>query len=151
MSDALDTLAVVARYGAALIMVCIALLHAAWALGSPFPARSRESLARHVIGAEPRGNGMPGRFATWVVALGLIAVAGCVVGLGFGVSPSVAWALRGVAFTFVAIFTLRGVFGFFEVAVRPAIRNTPYMKWSRAFYSPLSLLLALLIAVGAQA
>ena len=93
---------------------------------------------------------MPGKLATWVVAVGLLALAGCVLALGLALSPAATWALRAIATTFVAIFTLRGALGFFEVALRPAIRNTPYMKWSRAYYSPLSLLLALLIAVGAQ-
>jgi hypothetical protein len=145
-----DTAAAVARYAAALVLLCIAVLHVAWALGSPFPARSRQSLAQHVVGAELPGNVMPGRFATWVVAAGLLVLAACVLGLGFETSASMGWSLRAVAIAFVAVFTLRGVVGFFEVALRPAIRNTPYMKWSRAFYSPLSLLLALLIAVGAQ-
>jgi hypothetical protein len=94
---------------------------------------------------------MPGQFATWVVAFGLFGLAACVLALGLEPSAPVLAALRAVAVAFVAIFTLRGIVGFFEVALRPAIRNTPYMKWSRAFYSPLSLLLALLIAVSAQA
>jgi hypothetical protein len=146
----LDGAATVARYAAAVVLVCIAALHAAWALGSPFPARSRQSLAQHVVGVELPGNVMPGRFATWVVAAGLLVLTACVLGLGFETSASIAWSLRAVAVAFIAVFTLRGVVGFFEVALRPAIRNTPYMKWSRAFYSPLSLLLAFLIAVGAQ-
>lgn len=151
MSAAIETLAAVARYASAGVLVVISSLHAAWALGSSFPARSRQSLARYVVGVELGGNIMPGRFATWLVAAGLLALAGCVLALGLDASAPISGALRAVALTFVAVFALRGVGGFFEVALRPAIRGTPYMRWSRAFYSPLSLLLALLIAVGAQA
>ncbi len=145
-----ERMAVLGRYGAAFVLVAIALLHVAWALGSAFPARSRAHLAGYVVGAELPVTVMPGKLATWVVAVGLLALAGCVLALGLALSPAATWALRAIATTFVAIFTLRGALGFFEVALRPAIPNTPYMKWSRAYYSPLSLLLALLIAVGAQ-
>jgi len=150
MSHALEIFAVAARFAAAGVLVIIGGLHVAWALGSPFPARSRSALAQHVIGVEPSGRLMPGQFATWVVAVGLFLLAACVVALGLEVGATVGSALRAVALVFAAIFTLRGVGGFFEVALRPAILGTPYMKWSRMFYSPLSLLLALLIAVGAQ-
>jgi hypothetical protein len=149
-AELLPNLPIVARAAASAVLVAIALLHVGWALGSAFPARSRASLSQHVIGVAPRGDLMPGRVATWVVAAGLLALAACVLALGVELGASAMSGLRAVALTFAVVFTLRGVGGFFEVSLRPAIRSTPYMKWSRFFYSPLSLLLALLIAVGAQ-
>jgi energy-converting hydrogenase Eha subunit A len=139
----------IARIAAASLLVALALLHVAWALGSSFPAASHASLAAHVIGVAPRGQLLPSKAATWLVAIGLLLAAVCVVALGFETGSSRVW-LQAAVISLVAIFSLRGLLGFFEPALRPAIRRTPYLKWSRGLYSPLSLLLALLIGVGAQ-
>lgn len=52
-----------------------------------------------------------------------------------------AWLVAG-ALVMVAIFTLRGIGGFFEVVLRPSIRDTPYLHWNRRLYSPIALGLA---------
>jgi len=148
----LGSLATGARMVAALLLVAIAICHVAWALGSAFPASSHAELTRHVIGVGLPGNKMPGKLLTWLVAGLLFAAAGCVLTVG---SASVGGRLAALLdlspVVLVVVFTARGIGGFFEVAFRPAIRGTPYMTWSRLLYSPLSLLLALLIGVGAQA
>ena len=138
----------VARYVAATLLALIALLHVAWALGSPFPLRSSAELARYVIGVAPRGKVMPGRGATWFVAFALVGAAACVLALGHPDSPWLSRVAPVGALLLALVFTLRGIGGFFEPALRPVIIGTPYMTWSRVFYSPLSLLLAILIGVG---
>jgi len=131
---------------AIVVLIVIAGLHAGWALGSTFPARDRDALVRTVVGA-PIGQPMPGRVATWVVAIGLVGMAGWTAALRGWIDAPMpdAW-LRVGALAMVAIFTLRGIGGFFEVVLRPSIRDTPYMHWSRRLYSPIALGLATTIA-----
>ncbi len=124
------------------LLIPIAAIHVAWAAGSSFPAKDHDALVGLVIGA-PVGSPMPGPLAAVVVAIGLLAMAGWTAVLrGWmptGLPP--AWLHAG-GFAMVAIFALRGIGGFFEVVLRPSIRNTPYMRWSRQLYSPIALLLA---------
>jgi hypothetical protein len=130
---------------AAVLLSVIAGLHVAWALGSPFPARDRDTLAAAVVGA-PIGSPMPGRVATVVVAIGLVGMAWWTAAQG-GLAPSPVPApwLRAGSLAMVAIFGLRGIGGFFELALRPSIRGTPYVRYSRIVYSPLALLIAALV------
>jgi hypothetical protein len=126
-------------------LVAIAALHVAWALGASFPARDRSELVRLVVGAATARE-MPGRGATWGVALGLLGMAAWTAALRgwLDVRASDAW-LDAVAVAMVAIFAMRGIGGFFEIVLRPSIRGTPYVGWSRRLYSPLALVLAALI------
>lgn len=130
---------------AAVLFSAIAGLHVAWALGSPFPARDRDALVATVVGA-PIGSPMPGRVATVVVAVGLVLMAGWTAAQG-GLVPSPVPApwLRAGSLAIVVIFGLRGIGGFFEPALRPSIRGTPYVRLSRWIYSPLALLIAALV------
>lgn len=127
---------------AILVLVVIAGLHVGWATGASFPARDRDELVQLVVGA-PIGHPMPGRIATWVVALGLLCMAAWTAALrGWIAAPiPTAW-LDAAALAMIAIFTLRGIGGFFEVVLRPSIKGTPYMTWSRRLYSPIALGLA---------
>jgi hypothetical protein len=130
---------------AVLTFVAISGLHFAWAAGSSFPAKDKDALVGVVVGA-PIGQPMPGRFATIVVAVGLLVMAWCTAALR-GWVPAVlpsAW-LPSLGIAMVVIFALRGIGGFFEVVLRPSIRNTPYMRWSRRLYSPIALMLATLV------
>jgi hypothetical protein len=131
---------------AIVVLVAIAGLHVGWAAGASFPARDRDALVRLVVGA-PIGQPMPGRVATWVVAIGLVGMAGWTAALRGWIDAPMprAWLVAG-ALAMVAIFTLRGIGGFFEVVLRPSIRDTPYMHWSRRLYSPIALGLATTIA-----
>jgi hypothetical protein len=127
-------------------LIAIAGLHIGWAMGSSFPARDRDALVQHVVGA-PIGQPMPGRIATWIVAIGLVAIAACTAALRGWIDLPLpdAWLDVG-ALVMVAIFALRGIGGFFEVVLRPSIKGTPYMHWSRRLYSPIALGLATTIA-----
>lgn len=131
---------------AILVLVAIAGLHVGWATGASFPARDRDELVRLVVGARV-GEPMPGRFATWIVAIGLLGMAAWTAALRGWIDAPIpdAWLGAG-ALAIVAIFTLRGIGGFFEVVLRPSIRGTPYMIWSRRLYSPIALGLAATIA-----
>ncbi|MFO0548005.1 MAG: DUF3995 domain-containing protein [Polyangiaceae bacterium] len=141
----------VAATAAALAMAAIALLHVGWALGSSFPAKDRASLLDHVVGA-PLVSGRaraPSTLATLAVAALLFVGAGLV-----AVVPNIervtsaSGLVRGLAGGVAAVFAARGVLGFFEPALRPAIVKTPYWSWSRRLYSPLSLAIAISISLA---
>jgi hypothetical protein len=134
-----------AAVAAAFVFVVLSALHVAWAAGSSFPAKDIASLCALVVGAPP-SEGMPGRAATVLVAIGLAAAAGWTLALADLVpSPVPAEWLRVGGIALVAVFGLRGIGGLFEVLLRPSIRGTPYMRWSRMLYSPLAASLSALV------
>lgn len=120
----------------------LALLHLAWALGSTWPERTPERLSALVVGT--RGP-MPSPFSCLFVAL-LLSMAACFLlgATGHLVLPLPLGFVRFVAWCVVCVFTLRGIGGFFDVHLRPSIRELPYHRWNRLFYSPLCLILAAL-------
>lgn len=133
---------------AVLLLLAIAGLHVAWACGSSLPCASRERLALVVVGRAAQ-RGMPGRVATWAVAIALVAAAGCTAALaGFVDDPLPRGGLALGGLTLVAVFGLRALGGYFEVVLRPEIRGTPYLRYSRWVYSPLAGLLAVLIGLA---
>ncbi len=117
------------REGAPLTLVLVALMHVGWAAGMVFPSPSRELAATYVIGWRA-GARMPGRVATILVAVTLLAMA-------YAALRGPRWATLLVA----CVLLGRGAFGWIEGRVRPRIAQTPYRILSRAFYSPLCLLL----------
>ncbi|MDP3278068.1 MAG: DUF3995 domain-containing protein [Deltaproteobacteria bacterium] len=140
----------VAGIGAAGILLGLSALHVAWARGSTYPAKSHTELARLVVGEGLGDTAMPRALATWAVAIALALSAAGLLALGAsGTPPTLTPTLRLAAALMALVFALRGVGGFFEVHVRPAIRGTPYMRWSRLLYSPIALGLALLIGLRA--
>ena len=118
------------------ILGCLGALHVVWAVGSPWPARDHEVLGRHVIG---RGV-VPSALPCLVVAGGLALFAWAFASESVGLARLVCFGATGV-------FAIRGVLGFFEPWLRPAIVETPYELYSRYMYSPLCLLIA---ALGAE-
>jgi len=84
-------------------------LHAAWALGSPWPAASRRELAERVFTQTEMGKldgGMPPAAATWAVAGGLAGMAGAVAAAAAGVRSR---RLRRATWAIAAIFGARSV------------------------------------------
>ena len=60
------------------VLVAIAGLHAAWALGSPWPAASERELAERVLSERERerlDGGLPPAPLTWAVAIGVLGAA----------------------------------------------------------------------------
>ncbi len=117
------------RAGAPLTLVLLALMHVGWAAGMVFPSPSRELAPTYLIGSRAGGLA-PGRLATVLVAVTLCAMA-------YASLNGPRWAALIVA----AVLLTRGAFGWIEGRVRPRIAKTPYRFLSRAFYSPLCLLL----------
>jgi hypothetical protein len=124
------------------ILLIVAALHFAWAMGSTFPAGDEASLSRMVTGFPDRPT-MPGRGITLVVTL-LLLVAGFWALLLADAAwlPVPGWliALGGVALTLV--FVARGVAGF-TAGWRKATPVQPFAGLDRLYYSPLCLFLGL--------
>lgn len=127
------------------VLIAIAALHAAWALGWYWPAGSERELAELVLSSGERerlDGGMPPAAITWVVALGLAGAATVVRAAASGTRSR---TRRGAAWGVATIFLVRGV-------VYPPLDvlgglDDPYDRLDLAIYSPLCLALALATAL----
>jgi hypothetical protein len=118
----------------------IAVLHASWGLGSPWPAASREQLARAAVG-RPGIRRMPGPAQCYAVAAILAGVASWplfAVGLLAEAWPRWLTLLAGAGIT--GVFLARGVAGYTS-AWRRLFPEEPFATYDRLYYSPLCLAL----------
>jgi Protein of unknown function (DUF3995) len=114
----------------------VAVLHAAWARGSSFPARDRSSLADRVAGRET----MPGALPCLAVA-GALTAAAAVVG-----GAPVRRRRAAVAATSAALLA-RGAVGL--AAGMPTPSESPrFRRLDRALYSPACLVLGAAALTG---
>jgi hypothetical protein len=126
-------------------LLAIAALHVAWAHGSSFPARDRETLARTVLGTEPTagdpaGDGVPPALACYAVA-GALTTAAVLVD---GHVPLPEGVRRLGLRTVVGALGARGVLGLAgrtRLAV-PVATSPEFVRWDRRAFAPLCLLLA---------
>lgn len=126
-----------------IILAALGALHAAWGLGSRWPARSEADLVARVIGRTKTGK-MPAPAACFAVAGCLLVVAW----LAATVTPSSPAWLRAGYFGAAGVFGLRGLAGFVGPLWRYA-QGTPFHQLNRRYYSPLCLgVAALLLANG---
>ncbi|WP_232666801.1 DUF3995 domain-containing protein [Pseudonocardia sp. TRM90224] len=123
-------------------LASISALHAAWALGSPWPAPDLRVLAEHVLGAAERARypEMPPPWMSWSVA-GACAVGATVVARS-GTRPT--RSSRWLAAAGAVVLAGRGGAGVLA-EVRGRARD-PFNRLDRAVYSPLCLALAAGIA-----
>lgn len=128
---------------AAGILLCVALIHLAWATGRCWPARDGEQLAQWVLGGEP-GTKLPGRTACMGVVVALAGLALLWWWTKHDAAPAL-W-MMGLSWLGVGVLALRGLGGFFERRFRPSIQGSPYAKMNVLLYSPLCLGLATLAA-----
>ncbi|MGW5054105.1 DUF3995 domain-containing protein [Actinokineospora sp. NPDC004072] len=128
---------------AAVALLLIALLHLVW-LVSPWPLRSREELARRVVGVEP--DRLPSAGLTVVVAVLLVLAAYLVAARGGLVgAPGPDWLVAVGAGGVAVVLLARGVSGL--VGSRGG--RTEFARWDLRLYSPLSLGLGALAAAVA--
>lgn len=144
------TMSAFAGMVAATVLAAIAALHGYWALGGVWPGRDAEGLTQTVVGARP-GTPPPGPAACWLVAALLLGGAITVLGAaGVLPLPVPARAVRVAALLGGGVLALRGLLGFADARLRPDIRGSPYARWNVRLYSPLCLVLALLIGGAAR-
>lgn len=127
----------------AVVLVAIGLLHVLWGY-SPWPAKSRDELARFVF-SRP---GMPSRSACLVVGIGLLAAAYALFAL-IGVVPLIGphWLYATGVWGLTVALLLRGFAG--PLANRGAGRD--FARWNLIAYSPLCAALGLCALVAATA
>jgi hypothetical protein len=141
----MQTIAVIAGAGLAVI----GLLHLLWAF-SPWPLATREEFARSVVG-RPDGR-LPGRLfvlACLVVAGALGAAAYLVAargGVWVGFAPG--WSIDVGTWGVAAVLLGRGAWGMAASGLRLGHAPASYRRLDLAVYSPLCLLLGVLVALG---
>ena len=123
-------------WAASLVLLAMALTHVGWMAGVSWPAPSWHAAPAYLIGWPP-GSRFPSTRATALVVAALLVMAWTGV-----------YGPRWATLVTASVLGLRGVYGLFEVHVRPGIAQTPYRLLSAVFYSPLCLFLAALLVAG---
>jgi len=129
----------VSRVAVPTVLVGLGALHAGWALGSTWPARSEQELASCMLSDEELhrlGGRLPSAPLTALVALSLVGAAGLVraTASGPGSQP-----LRRAAWAVAAVFAARA---FAYLPAHLAGREDRYHRLDRTLYAPLCLALA---------
>jgi hypothetical protein len=117
------------------ILLAVSLAHLLWALGSRWPIKDPELLARTVIG-RPGITRVP-RLASLVVAV-LVFAAG-IVALSLADHDAGDRWLTGVGIALAAVFLTRGVFGY-TAGWRRFFSVEPFVTNDRRVYSPICLI-----------
>ncbi len=134
---------------ASLLLVVIAIIHVYWGLGGRWPAQDEAGLVATVVGVTPNSK-MPG-FAMCmvvVVALGIAAMLPLIARELLAIPLPPDWVTIGL-WGATGVLALRGLVGFFDHILRPAIVGLPYERLNRRLYSPLCLVLAGLLSASA--
>jgi len=130
------------------ILTAIAALHVYWGLGGTWPAEDEPGLTATVFGPSPDGR-MPGFGPCFVVTV-LLMLAAAFPLAAQGILPASPSALIAVGlWGAAAVLAIRGLGGFLERRIRPAIVGLPYDRLNRRLYSPLCLLLSALLISSA--
>ncbi|HZT48855.1 MAG TPA: DUF3995 domain-containing protein [Hyphomicrobiaceae bacterium] len=126
--------------GLCAVVACIAGLHAAWGLGSHWPAGSAERLAKAAVGV--RGiTRVPGARACFAVA-GLLAAVALwpLFAAGLLAGPWPRWLTPVAGVGIAAVFIGRGLAGY-TFAWRRRFSEEPFATLDARAYSPLCLLI----------
>ncbi len=138
---------------AAAALAAIGCLHAVWATGRPWPARSKEQFAATVLGplAHGKNGALPSAGPTWVIAALLWLASLTVLGrMGLWGRWTPRWMFRWSAWTLTTVLMVRAVGGFIASAFSLSVKATPFGRWNALLYSPLCLVLGLLCGLVAS-
>jgi hypothetical protein len=114
------------------VLLAVAIAHFLWAVGSRWPIRDPELLARTVIGV-PGVTRVP-RFASLVVSIAVLAAG--VAALALADHTAGGWGLTLVGVALAAIFLGRGLIGY-TAGWRARFSAEPFATLDRKNYSPL--------------
>ena len=118
------------------MLLTVAIAHLLWAIGSRWPIRDPELLARTVIG-RPGVRRVPKLGALLVAVL---ALAGGVLALSLADHTAGGWELTLAGLLLAAMFILRGALGY-TAAWRARFSEEPFATLDRQTYSPLCIAL----------
>ena len=127
---------------AVLILSAIGFLHVFWAV------RGKGVSGTVVPTVEGKLLFVPGRMATAWVGVGLLAVAAVLLDRMFKLSMLSASISKRICLLFALIFFLRAVGEFNYLGFFKRSRDTKFAYWDTRVFSPLSLLLAILMALS---
>lgn len=126
-----------------------AAVHAAWALGSSWPAEDQEQLADVVVGQQP----FPGPTPSWIVA-GLLGTAAAITAVRSGLvrAPGGPETLVIRAGSSVVASTLlaRGAAGLVVSGLDLRATTPAFRRWNLRLYSPLCLGLGAAVTVASR-
>lgn len=125
-----------------LCLLTVSIAHFLWAVGSPWPIRDPELLARTVVG-NPNIPRVP-RFASFMVAILVLIAAIIGTSLGDEASGGVLLTLAGAGLALV--FAVRGILGY-TPGWRAKFPLEPFATLDRRVYSPLCLIVAACFAI----
>ena len=117
------------------ILLAVALAHLLWSVGSRWPIKDPELLAKTVVG-RPGIVRVP-RFISLVVAI--VTFAAGLIALSLADHDAGAWWLTAIGAVLAAVFLARGVFGY-SAAFRSRYSLEPFVTNNRRVYSPLCLI-----------
>lgn len=132
-------------------LAAVALLHAAWARGSTWPAADRRQLTDLVVGrrASSGDGGFPDARASWTVAILLSGAAGLTAARA-GLVPfpggRTSWPVRVGTGVVTTALLARGASGLVVSGIDLVPTTPEFRRWNLRLYSPLCL--ALGAAVG---
>jgi hypothetical protein len=139
-----NSVASAAGFIAALILGAAALVHVYWAAGgrlgkgAAIPVRDGSPVLR------------PSAFGTLAVGIALLAAA-CLVAVRSGliVLPALAWLAGPAVWVLAVVFTARAIGDFRYVGFFKRVKGSRFARLDGAVFSPLCLLLGLLVAIVA--
>ncbi len=117
------------------ILLAVAIAHLLWAIGSPWPIRDPELLARTVVG-RPGITHVP---KTSALLRGALALAAGIFALALADHTAGGLGLSVVGLIFAALFIGRGILGY-TAGWRARFPVEPYATLDRRNYSPLFLI-----------
>ena len=125
-----------------LCLLTVSIAHFLWAVGSPWPIRDPDLLAKTVIG-NPNIPRVP-RLASFVVAV-LVLIA-AIIGTSLGDEQSGGLLLTLAGAALAVVFGIRGVLGY-TAPWRARFSLEPFATLDRRIYSPLCLIVAACFAI----
>jgi Protein of unknown function (DUF3995) len=124
-------------------LLAISALHLAWAFGSTFPCKDRETLVRTVVGKSGGGSSMPPSFSSALVAAATFLAALWPLMMQGRILTFVPISLQGLgAVILILVFLGRGVIGL-TPWFRRLLPMEPFVTLNRKYYSPLCIALGL--------
>lgn len=116
------------------VLLTVALAHLLWAIGSRWPIKDPELLARTVVG-RPGVTRVPRLFSLLV---GVLSLAAGIFALSLADHDAGDWWLTGLGVVLAALFLGRGVFGY-SAAFKARYSLEPFATNNRRVYAPLCL------------
>lgn len=128
----------------AIVLLLISAVHVLWAAGSSWPANDEKTLARTVVGSKGIER-MPPKLASLMVAIVMVGAVHVVL-VTAGLMPGfmLAQMYRILLVAMIIIFSARGLAAYVP-SWRAMVPEQPFARFDQNYYSPLCLVIAVLL------